>query len=167
MLSAPASAHLAKTRNHLKLVGLGLAIWALGALACSAAPSYHLLLAARVIMGIGTGPFIAVSAPLIGRSSDRVYVFSVETRMRPLNKIALTGHCVTMTSQHITKISSSPDAQTTAPPRPESRSGWRRSSSASRWATRWASSLAASLAWSTAGARSWLPRACSCSRLCC
>lgn len=98
MLSAPASAHLAKTRNHLKLVGLGLAIWALGALACSAAPSYHLLLAARVIMGIGTGPFIAVSAPLIGRSGDRVCLIIVMRRMRSLHGEALTEHCVTMVS---------------------------------------------------------------------
>lgn len=90
MLSAPASAHLAKTRNHLKLVGLGLAIWALGALACSAAPSYHLLLAARVVMGVGTGPFIAVSAPLIGRPGNRVYLSVGKTRMRPLHGEART-----------------------------------------------------------------------------
>lgn len=66
MISAPISAELAKTRNHLRLVAIGLAFWAIGAIFCSAALTFRMLLLSRVIMGLGTGPFISVSAPLVG-----------------------------------------------------------------------------------------------------
>lgn len=69
MFSAPVSAQLAKSCNHLRMIGVGLVLWASGATGSSLAPCFRLLLAARVCMGLGTGPFIAVSAPLVGERS--------------------------------------------------------------------------------------------------
>ncbi|KAL6772052.1 hypothetical protein ACKKBG_A28775 [Auxenochlorella protothecoides x Auxenochlorella symbiontica] len=70
-LSAPVSAQWAKSHNHLRLIGMGMVLWAAGAAACSLAPNYACLLAARVLMGVGTGPFIAVSAPLVDDTAPK------------------------------------------------------------------------------------------------
>jgi MFS family permease len=66
MLSAPAAAMLSKRVNSLRLIGAGLACWIAGTAASGLAPTFPLLLAARLLVGTGSGPFIAVAAPLIG-----------------------------------------------------------------------------------------------------
>jgi DHA1 family inner membrane transport protein len=66
MLSAPTAAILSKRFNSLRLMGTGLACWVAGTAASGLAPTFPLLLLARMLVGVGSGPFIAVGAPLIG-----------------------------------------------------------------------------------------------------
>lgn len=66
MLSAPAAALLAKRVNATRLVGWGQLCWMVGTLGSGLAPTFPALLLARLLVGAGSGPFIAVAAPLIG-----------------------------------------------------------------------------------------------------
>lgn len=66
LLSAPVAAMLSKRVNSLRLMGGGLACWGAGAAATGLAPDFAALLLARLLVGVGSGPFIAVAAALVG-----------------------------------------------------------------------------------------------------
>ena len=70
-MSAPCAAHLSSRFNALFLLGAGLSISAIGATGTALAPSFSVLLAFRVLSGIGCGPFISLAAPLIDDSAPR------------------------------------------------------------------------------------------------
>eukprot|EP00887_Chlorella_sp_A99_P003212 scaffold9.g3212.t1 len=65
MTSCPCAAALSKRRRPLRLLGGGLALFCGGAAACAAAPGFGALLAARVVLGLGCGPFISLASPLV------------------------------------------------------------------------------------------------------
>ncbi|KAL4434613.1 hypothetical protein ABPG77_002736 [Micractinium sp. CCAP 211/92] len=65
MLSAPTCSQLSRHFPALRLMGLGLSLWVLGAAGCALAPSFAALLACRLLVGAAMGPFIALAAPLI------------------------------------------------------------------------------------------------------
>ncbi|KAL4447478.1 hypothetical protein ABPG75_004697 [Micractinium tetrahymenae] len=65
MLSAPACSQLSRHFPALRLMGLGLSLWVLGAAGCALAPAFAALLACRLLVGAAVGPFIALAAPLI------------------------------------------------------------------------------------------------------
>lgn len=63
--SALLFARLAQRRHPWRLIGAGTSLYVAGAAACAAAPSYAALLAARVAVGAGAGPFISLASPLV------------------------------------------------------------------------------------------------------
>ncbi|KAG7666643.1 putative sphingolipid transporter spinster-like protein 2 [Nannochloris sp. 'desiccata'] len=70
-VSAPVSAHLSTTTNALRLVGVGVLFASAGSFCSAFASSFPILLASRVIAGIGAGPFISLASPLIDDSAPR------------------------------------------------------------------------------------------------
>ncbi|PSC68467.1 putative sphingolipid transporter spinster-like protein 2 [Micractinium conductrix] len=71
MLAAPAAAQLRRAAPPLRLMGCGFLLWAAAAATCAAAPSYGVLLAARLAIGVGVGPFIALASPLVDDAAPR------------------------------------------------------------------------------------------------
>lgn len=72
-MSAPGAAHLSARFNALFLLGVGLAVAAVGATGTALAPSFPALLAFRVLSGIGCGPFISLASPLVDDSAPRTH----------------------------------------------------------------------------------------------
>jgi len=70
-VSAPASAHLSTTTNALRLVGAGVLFASAGSFCSGVASSFPILLASRVIAGIGAGPLISLASPLLDDSAPR------------------------------------------------------------------------------------------------
>lgn len=70
-LSAPAAAHYGRHRNALRMVGLGVATSGVGAALTAAAPTFPVLLAGRVLTGMGCGPFISFASPLIDDAAPK------------------------------------------------------------------------------------------------
>ena len=70
-ISAPTAAHFSSTINAQRILGASVALVALSALGTALSPSFPVLLACRLLAGLGCGPFIALAAPLIDDSAPK------------------------------------------------------------------------------------------------
>lgn len=65
MIMSPLFAHMSHTYLPTKLMAIGLSIWAVASIGCAAAPTYGMLLAGRILSGVGEASFAGLAPTLI------------------------------------------------------------------------------------------------------
>ena len=72
LLSSPCFAEASKHFNGLRLIAVGLFVWALSVFGCSVAWSFESLIAMRSMVGVGEASFVALAAPYIDDAAPKV-----------------------------------------------------------------------------------------------
>lgn len=65
LLASPIFAHLAKTHNPFKLMGVGLFVWTFATAMCGFSIGFWSITIARMLVGVGEASFISLAAPFV------------------------------------------------------------------------------------------------------
>lgn len=66
LFSSPIFAEASKHSGAFKLMGVGLAVWAVSILGCALSVNFGTLLLCRMGVGVGEASFVALASPFIG-----------------------------------------------------------------------------------------------------
>lgn len=65
LIASPIFAHLAKTSNPFRLIGVGLSVWTFATSACGFAVDFWSISIARMLVGVGEASFVSLAAPFV------------------------------------------------------------------------------------------------------
>lgn len=65
LVASPIFAHLAKTCNPFRLIGVGLSVWTFATAACGFSMDFWSITIARMLVGVGEASFISLAAPFV------------------------------------------------------------------------------------------------------